>query len=214
MVGLRHEVGADWYNYARHFQGGQTDSIYRILSSSDQAYYLINYAFFKMGATVHFVNLTCAALSTLGVVIFCRNQPLPWLAFLVSIPYFILVVSMGYTRQATALGFVFLALTRLDRKDIKAFIVWTLVGALFHKSAVLMLPIAALASTRRPVWSVFWVGLFSVGAAYFLLFDAADELWQNYVVNEYDSQGAYSCVDERRPRFPILGIQAKIDLPG
>tara|TARA_R100000353_G_scaffold19132_1_gene17734 strand:+ start:507 stop:1547 length:1041 start_codon:yes stop_codon:yes gene_type:complete len=189
IVGLRHEVGADWYNYVRHFEGARSDTVYQILISSDQAYYLINFVFFKIGATVHMVNLFCAGLSMFGIIVFCRNQPLPWLAFLVAVPYFIIVVSMGYTRQATALGFVFLALSRLDRDDVKMFIVWTLVGALFHKSAVLMLPVAALASTRRPVWAAFWVGLFSLGASYFLLFDAADELWQNYVVDDYDSEG-------------------------
>ena len=35
---------------------------------------------------------------------FVRRQPMPWLGLLVAIPYLVIVVGMGYSRQAIALG--------------------------------------------------------------------------------------------------------------
>ena len=97
---------------------------------------------------------------------------------------------MGYTRQAAALGFLFLGLVALGEGRLRLFIFWALVAATFHKSAVLMLPMAALAATERRLWTLVWVGVMALGGAYFFLLDHVDQLWDNYVVSEnYESQG-------------------------
>jgi len=64
-----------------------------------------------------------------------------------------------------------------------------MLGATFHKSAVLMLPVAALAATSNRFWSVFWVGLMSLVGGYLFVFDSAERLWTNYVEADYQSQG-------------------------
>ncbi len=61
-------------------------------------------------------------------------------------PYLINIVAMGYTRQSVALGFAMIGLAALGEQRVRRFVLWVLVGALFHKSAVLLLPIAALAA--------------------------------------------------------------------
>jgi len=67
---------------------------------------------------------------------------------------------------------------------------WVLLGATFHKSAVLLLPIAALANTRNRYITAAWVGVATLIAYFVLLQDEVDALYQNYVVAEYQSQGA------------------------
>jgi hypothetical protein len=132
-------------------------------------------------------------LVAFGIHVFCREQPLPWLALLVAVPYLIIVVSMGYSRQAAALGLVLVGFTALGKQETRKFIFWVLLGALFHKSAVILLPIAGLAATQNRLWTLAWVGIISALGAFLLVSDDVDNLWRNYVTDEtlaFASQGA------------------------
>lgn len=188
-VGFRYEVGGDWLTYVYHLNTKGSAELSAILSSEDPGYYFINYIVDRFGGGIVWVNTLCGMIFMYGVVRFAKYQPLPWLAFLVSVPYLIIVVGMGYTRQATALGFVLVALVSLSEKRLIGFVACVCIGAAFHKSAVLILPIAALASSRRKVWNFFWVGVVSLLAAYFFVLDSAEELWEVYVQDEYESSG-------------------------
>jgi len=66
---------------------------------------------------IYGVNLVCAAIFMIGLISFSRRQPLPWLALAVSVPFFLIVISMGTTRQATALGFVFGGLVAFEKNQ-------------------------------------------------------------------------------------------------
>jgi hypothetical protein len=192
LVGFRFEVGGDWGSYLRHFDNILYLSFSEVLNRGDPAYYAINWLVADAGYSVIWVNLVCAILVAFGLSRFCRDQPLPWLALLVAVPYLIIVVSMGYSRQAAALGLVLAGLTALGRGDARKFVFWVILGALFHKSAVILLPIAALAATQRRLWTFAWVAVVSVVGAYVLVSEDADSLWLNYVTAEYAfaSQGA------------------------
>jgi EpsG-like putative glucosyltransferase len=185
FIGLRYQVGGDWGNYLRHFDSMRYIRFADALSLGDPAYYVINWILADAGLSIAWVNLLCATIVCFGVHAFCRNQPLPWLALTVAIPYLLIVVSMGYTRQATALGLALIGLTALAKDNNRQFVFWVLLGALFHKSAVLLLPIAALAATKNRLWTSLWVSIFVALSAYSLLLDSAEQMWQNYVVDAY-----------------------------
>ena len=189
LIGWRHEVGGDWGAYIAHLNFMGYYSFSEVLSRADPGYYLLNWFVFKMNGSIYWVNLFCAILVMAGVSNFSRQQPLPWLSLLVATPYLLVVVAMGYSRQAAALGLVFIGLSALGNKQTRQFVVWVLLGALFHKSAVLLLPLAALAGTQNRMWTFFWVGITAVAGAYFLVLDSADALWTNYVEADYQSQG-------------------------
>lgn len=189
VIGLRHEVGGDWYSYLDHFYIRQSSSLHEVLSASDPGYYLINFLISSAGGGIHGVNFVCGAIVMAGVVRFAKNQPLPWLTLVVAVPYLVLVVAMGYTRQSAALGFLLLGLVSLRKKNLRQFVFWVVLGATFHKSVVLMLPVAALSSTRNRIWNLIWVGVISLIVAYLFVFDSASDLWANYVEAEYESQG-------------------------
>ncbi len=189
-IGLRHDVGGDWktYIFLLNLQEGKAFS--EVLSEGDPGYYLLNWVVIHLGGGIYWVNTLCGMIVMAGVVRFARSLPLPWLALFVAIPYLIIVVSMGYTRQSAALGFLLLGLVSLGRSRVWGFIFWVMLGAAFHKSAVLMLPVAALASTSNRVWTWLWGGVISLLGAYLFVFDSADALWTNYVEANYQSQGA------------------------
>lgn len=189
VIGYRHEVGGDWIAYLFHLNRREAMPLAEVLLGSDPGYYLINWAVAQMGGSIYWVNLACGAIVMSGLVRFARNQPLPWLTLAVAVPYLIIVVAMGYTRQGAALGFLMLGLVSLSKGRVLWFVFWVMLGATFHKSAVLMLPIAALASTSNRMWSMVWVGVVTLIGGYLFVFDSADRLWANYVEADYESQG-------------------------
>jgi len=188
-IGMRYEVGGDWFAYERMLELDKVKALGDVLTGGDPGYHFLSWLVAQAGGSIYWVNTVCGMILMSGVVRFSKALPLPWLALLVAIPYLIIVVGMGYTRQAAALGFVMLGLVALGNQNARGFVVWTVLGAAFHKSAVLMLPVAALASTSNRFWSLFWGGIISLGAAYFFLFDSAEHLWANYVEADYQSQG-------------------------
>lgn len=189
MVGLRHKIGGDWNTYTYNMERiGRMDFL-PALAFDDPGYYGINWLIFNMGGEIYWVNFICAAILVYGVIKFAQGQPLPWLAILVSVPYLLIVVGMGYTRQSAALGFALLALIKLAENDKRSFAILIVMGALFHKSAVLLLPIAALSASTNRLWSYIWVGCIAAVAAYSFLYQDATKLWQNYVEADYHSEG-------------------------
>lgn len=189
VMGLRHEVGGDWFNYLGHFDSVAYYSLPDILKHADPGYFLVNWLVSRAGGGVHYVNLICAAVTVVGTVVFSRAQPNPWLALLVAVPYMLLVVGMGYTRQAVALGFGLLGLAALSERRTRAFVLWVAIGATFHKSAVLLLPVAALAASRNRWLTTSIVAATSLLLYYLLLADSAEALWKNYVEADYESDG-------------------------
>jgi hypothetical protein len=188
-IGLRFEVGGDWVSYLRHLDMRTSMSFSEIILGSDPGYYLINWIVAQSVTSIYWVNTACGMVLMTGVVRFARAQPLPWLVLLVAVPYLIIVVGMGYTRQSAALGFLLIGLVSLANAQMRWFVFWVMLGATFHKSAVLMLPVAALASTSNRFWSLLWVGMMSLVGGYLFVFDSADSLWTNYVEADYQSQG-------------------------
>jgi len=188
-MGMRYQVGGDWGAYLRMLEMQSGRSLGDVITGEDPGFYLLCWLVERAGGSIYWVNTLCGMIVMAGVVRFCRSLPLPWLALLLSVPYLIIVVGMGYTRQAAALGFLMLGLVSLTNQSLRWFLFWTLLGATFHKSAVLMLPVAALASTSNRFWSLFWGGVISIAAGYLFLLDSAAYLWTNYVEADYQSQG-------------------------
>lgn len=192
-MGLRHQVGGDWYSYLGQFGRFSSEPLGLILGGAkDPGYSFFGWVAAQLGGGIHLLNLMCAVPLALGIVALARRQPWPMLAVLVAIPYLIIVVGMGYTRQSAAIGYAMLGLVALGERRQRAFVLWILVAAAFHKTAVLMLPIAALAATQNRVWSYFWIGVLSVVGAWLFFIDSSEMLWDNYVVSDYAdaSQGA------------------------
>jgi hypothetical protein len=190
MIGLRHEVGGDWLTYIDHISSASQQTLSVAVSQGDPAYSLLNWVAAKTGLGTYFVNTVCAAIFSWGLVVFCRAQPHPWLALVVAVPYLVTVVAMGYTRQGTAIGLAMLGLVALSERKLFHFAVFVVLAALFHKSAVILMPLAVLAGTRHRLWTAFWVVL-STGLFYVLLLqDSVEALQTNYVEAQYQSQGA------------------------
>ena len=190
LIGYRFQVGGDWGTYLRHLYQARYQDVSTAIEFQDPAYSLLNLLAVTQGWGISGVNVVSAALFSLGLVVFCRGLPRPWLALAIAMPYLVTVVAMGYTRQSVALGLAMLGLVALTRKEVRWFVFWVICASTFHKSAVLLLPIAALAATRSKYWTALWIGVVSLGAYYLFLERSVDTLYTNYVEAQYQSQGA------------------------
>lgn len=190
IIGWRYDVGGDWGNYFRYLFYAERLDYYSALFQDDPGYWLLNVFAVRNDLGITGVNAVSAFFFSIGLVMFCRSLPRPWLALAVAMPYMVTVVAMGYTRQAVALGFAMLGLVALGRKNVLFFIFWIILGATFHKSAVLLIPLAAFTIVKN---RFFVAGLVIVtgGLAYqILLAEAAAGLVNTYVDANIESAGA------------------------
>lgn len=148
VIGLRREVGGDWYNYLDMLHRIRVMDFAHGLRSTEPGYALLNIIAAHAGWGVWFPNLVCAAIFTWGLVALARMQPNPLLAIAVAI-YVITLMGMGYTRQSAALGFVMLAIVQFLRGATVKTFVSLLLAATFHLSSVIVAPLIGLAVVRR-----------------------------------------------------------------
>ena len=193
IIGLRHEVGGDWGNYLALFHNAKDLSLIEVMSntSGDPASSFINWLAIRFDWGIYFVNFVYSIIFVTGLFAFCRIQPHPWLALTASVPYLITVVAMGYSRQGVATGLVMLALVWLSKKNILFFLLFVILAATFHKSAIILLPLAALSGSTRPIFTFIGVILTVLIMYILLLQDHLDYLILGYLDAEYESSGAF-----------------------
>ena len=191
MIGLRHEVGGDWANYLKNLDEVKDFTLEEALAAGgDPLYRLLNWLAADLELGIYILNSVYAVLFSWGALIFCRNQPRPWLALTVAVPYLITVVAMGYSRQGVAIGLAMLGFVALNNKSTIKFLLWIALAAMFHKSVIILVPAAALVGTRRWVINLFIVGM-TFGLLFVLLLqEAIDTLKSGYILAEYESSGA------------------------
>jgi hypothetical protein len=187
FIGLRHEVGGDWANYLRMLDRVKYNAM-RLMA--DPGYTAMNQLSLRLGWGIYGVNLICGFIFSLGLAIFCRNLPRPLLALAVAVPYLIIVVAMGYSRQGAALGLAMIGLVALTRQYKLRFFILIILATTIHKSAFLLLPIAAMASTKNRFLLYISVGALC-GFMYFIFLSSVyEDLVKNYIEAQIGSQGA------------------------
>nr|WP_274599185.1 EpsG family protein [Sphingomonas sp. CFBP 13603] len=214
MIGLRFEVGGDWGAYVRTYNSIYFLSLPASTAITDPGYAILNWLSAYLNFGISFVNLLCAALFMGGFARLAWKQPNPALAVLVAVPYLIIVVGMGYTRQAAAIGVICFAIADASERHLIKLVVLIGIAALLHKSAIMILPIALIPIFRRsPLLGIIGAVLFTV-LFFLILRDTSDKLVQNYVTGNYDSQGAAIRVAMNvMAAATFLLFRKKIDLP-
>lgn len=189
MIGLRYRIGADWDNYIAIYYFVENLDFVEALAVTDPGYAALNWVVVRGGFDIWPVNLVCGAILSFGLFKFARRQPNPWLAILVAAPYLVIVVAMGYSRQAVAVGLVLAGLAVLDKSFLR-FAIYVFCAAAFHKTAIVVMPLAALATTKNRI--AIAASLAGMACVMFYLFVSADfdRLVTTYVENVYDSEGA------------------------
>lgn len=147
FVGLRSEVGGDWPAYDRMVKDAYDYPFTRTFFMQDPAYYVLNWISARLTGSVYLVNLSCSVLSVIPLMLFCRTRNQSWAVLLAAVPYLIIVVFMGYTRQAAAIGLCMAAILVLEKRWIWAALALVLSATLFHKAAAgFLIPVVLLSA--------------------------------------------------------------------
>lgn len=151
FIGLRYWTGVDWSTYLRFWDaaGGMSLPTFLQRLGGDPAFYTLLWLLRQSGLEYWSLNLVCAAIFTAGLVSFAKRLPNPWLAAFIGVPYLGIVIAMSGTRQATAIGLVFLAFLAFFKRRLAAFLGLTALAAMFHASALVTAPLAALSYARN-----------------------------------------------------------------
>lgn len=214
MVGFRWQVGGDWGAYEDIFTWSGTLKLSEALTLGDPAYTVLNWISNWLGFDIWFVNFVCGLIFAWGLVRFARRQANPWLAVVISVPYLVIVVAMGYSRQGVAIGIIMAGLASLERSSIARFAVYIFFAAAFHKSAIVVLPLVALSAVRNRLVVAFLLAVLAVLLYYFFVQSTFDRMVTNYVTAEYNSQGAAIRVSMNLlPAVIFLIFQKRFDFP-
>lgn len=190
-IGFRYEVGADWETYEFLFAYARYADLYRALQIGDPGYQMLNWLGQRFARDIWVVNLACGGIFAWGLYRFARVQPDPWLAFVVAIPYLVVVVAMGYSRQAVAIGILMAGMASLDRRgSVPRFAIYVAAAALFHKTAVIALPLVIFAGQRSKLINVLGGVAGSILLYDIFLSSSVEGFVRNYIETAYSSQGA------------------------
>ena len=191
IAGLRYQVGGDWFSYLDMFEIARRSSFWTSITRGDPGYQFLNWYFSQAGYDVWTVNLVCGSVFAWGLLRFCNTQPNAWLGVLVAIPYLVVVVALGYTRQAAALGVVMAGLADFSkRQSLIRFGIYVAIAALFHSTAVVAFVLVLMTSDRNRFVNVIIGLVLGVLLFRFFLNDSMERFTRNYVEARYSSSGA------------------------
>ena len=199
FVGSRNDVGGDWSSYYNFFHSFETKNFsFREL---DWLFFLSNYVFYNAGLSIFYLNVFTALISIILISRFAKDFYNPKMAILLSIPYIIFVVLMGYNRQGIALCILMFSLNYCrDRKTFK-FILLILVASMFHFTSIVYLSLLIVLMKKKLLFIlnllifIIFINIFFYffqSNIYFSWIEFFYSKWYWYVTNNYfQSTGVY-----------------------
>jgi hypothetical protein len=191
MIGLRYKVGTDWPTYVAMFRRAGALPLTQNLQNGDPGYMLVNWLVQQGSGPFWVVNLVCGVVFAWGYYRFVSVQADPWLAALIGVPYLVIVVAMGYSRQAVAIGILMAGLADLiQNRGFWRFFIYVAIATLFHSSAIVMLPLAIIGLNRQRLAQFTIVPALGY-LVYTLIFSTKlDQFVESYIHRRWNSQGA------------------------
>lgn len=144
FVGLRHEIGADWFNYVNHHNKMTFAPISEAFGLREPASKLLFWLAEQSGLGIYLTNFVSILVLFFGLHSVARQMPNTGLALIVAVPYIIVAVGMNLTRQSLALGIVYFVFSIWYQSSVWRKIAMIVLAGAFHYSALLVLPVIFL----------------------------------------------------------------------
>ncbi|MFM2112774.1 MAG: hypothetical protein RLZZ271_1434 [Pseudomonadota bacterium] len=192
FVGLRHEVGTDWFGYEYIFQRYAMLPYNEILHVSEPGFFLLNRFADALGVGMAGVIFFCGFVFVTGVFRFASTTYSPWIAVSMVLPYLVFVIGMSGIRQATAMGIGFLVLSYWNRMPLVVKGALILLAISFHNSAAFFLLLAILFTKGNRLVRL----VLGAAVAYFVIThlqstEIFDKYKSVYVEQKLSSTGAF-----------------------
>lgn len=190
LATMRYEIGGDWKSYQAMYDGTTQVGLADAVTNNDPLFGAILWISSQLHLGVYVANGLSAALMAMGVVRVALTTRDPWLAIVMAIPYLLIVVGMGYVRQAGAIGLLMLAMTALDRRRVLTTIGALALAAGFHSTSGIAMPIFGLAMAPRRRWLSIVLAAVGVTVFTYLLATKFSIYQVTYLQSNYNSSGA------------------------
>lgn len=191
FIGGRWKTGGDWGNYYSNLEPFYWLTVDKAAATTKDVGYTLLSIFasqFTTGMVV--ITMFSGIVMAAALTRFSLAQPRPWLCMAVAMPYLVVVCGMGYIRQGIAISFILMGLLALGRESIGRYTAWVAVGALFHATALAMIPLGAVASRKNRLIVIAMVAAVTIIAFRALIASRTDVLVTNYVDADATSSGA------------------------
>lgn len=191
FIGGRWKTGGDWGNYYTNLQ-----SFYWLrlgdaaATSKDIGYTALSIFASQFTTGIVVITMFTGIVMSVALLFFCLRQPRPWLCMSVAFPYLVVVCGMGYIRQGIAISFLLIGLLALERERVGRYLAWATVGALFHATALAMIPLGAIAGRKNRLLIITAVAVVTLVAFSTLIASRTEALVTNYVDVDAESSGA------------------------
>ena len=209
FIGFRHVVGGDWIPYIQIFNEVKNipnlESLFLIALMNDIGYVMLNYFVNSVEGNIYVVNLLSAFIFVYGLWKFILSQENPWLVLLISIPFLIYIVAMGYTRQSIAVGLIFAAIVNLQEQKKTWYWIQLMLSVFFYKPAIIFLMLGIFSMDISTFKKYTAVLIFSL-VSYYLLSVTFGNLVNSYVDLSKEHMVSYGAV----PRVLMNAIPASI----
>ena len=193
FMGARNEVGCDWWGYYRRFLitplEQPVSALFRELEEPGS--WLLIKIVRDNDLSYMWLNLFASTIIVICFVIFCRAHQDRLMILTLLFPIIIVQLSMSGIRQGIAVGFLMVASVAWMRASRLWTAIWIAVGAQFHASVIMFLPIAALAGRKVTGLMLFSSASVLGPVAVMLLGDRFDTYSERYLEDsEITSGGA------------------------
>ena len=193
FTGSRVEIGGDWGTYLKNYYIlGENFNFNDFNIRSDWGFETISYIFFINRQPIFFFNLLISFFNFFCLYLFLRNKDYKWIFLIISVPFFVIVLQIGFIRQSVAISFLLLAMLAIKKNYYFAFILCMIFGLMFHKSSLLIFLIMILCIDKllNVIFKYFIFFIF-LGIIIYLSRGDFGNLLSNYFINiSTDSKGA------------------------
>jgi hypothetical protein len=196
FLGFR-ETGGDYPAYLELFHALQGEPLETAMRVSEPLYGALNWLSDHFDLGIYGVNSACALIFLYALFRAAYKEAYPLFFVTLAMPYFVIVVGMGYTRQGVAASLILLSMVYLREGHPWRAMLAILAGAGFHYSALAAAALPMFYATRHHSGVValfsraFLLGFLAV-ASQWMLSDQIDAYTANYVeAGHYESGGAF-----------------------
>ncbi len=190
LATTRFEIGGDWAAYLEMYNVAKIISLTDTMTFTDPFFALLIWVSGQLDWGIYPANGICAALMVIGIIRIAQTTREPWLAITFAVPYLLIVVGMGYVRQAGAIGLILIAISSLDRGKWVSMIAQLFVAIMSHSTAGMVFPLFGQAMMQKRRILSFVLTIIGAAAFFYIINQRLDKFTTNYIDNEFDSGGA------------------------
>lgn len=191
LMGLRFEVGGDWENYLNYHIVAAQQTFSEYAWVNDLGYTAVEWPLAQLGLGVWSINLVCASLLVTGICLLASTLRYRNLFFLSAMPYLLIVVGMGYTRQSAAIGLVCIAIYFSFKERRKLSLFFAILSLFYHKSAAIGIAPLLLVYSKKKWKAILLITISSPVLIILILLQELERVQQQFFEISLSSAGAF-----------------------